>query len=269
LDPIASLGLEPCFGQDARMEERLPGGNVGGAVLVDGTVRRRAGSWTPAVHALLGHLHEHGFYRAPRPLGHDASGREVLTFLPGTTVGDSKPWPRWVHADETLLQVAGWLRDYHHAVADFVPPADAEWRMGGHWAPGEIICHNDAAPYNAAWVGDRLLGFFDWDFAGPAALEWDLAFTACAWVPMHARHVAAAEGFTAFGDRRRRLSLFLGAYGWEGQVADLLAVLDRRLQAHCEDVLRLAREGDALFQQLVDNGVVRDVVTARAELADF
>lgn len=165
--------------------------------------------------------------------------------------------------------MAEWLRDYHRAVADFVPPSDATWRMGGQCAPGQIICHNDAAPYNAAWNGGRLAGFFDWDFAGPGAPEWDLAFTACAWVPLHARHVAAAEGFSAFGDRRRRLALLLGKYGWEGQVADLLAVLDRRLEAHCENVLQLARGGDPMFQKLVDNGAVRDVLTARAELADF
>ena len=113
------------------VEERLPGGNAGGAVLVDGTVRRPAGEWTPTVHALLDHLHEHGFDRAPRPLGYDDDRREVLTYLPGSTVGDTKPWPSWVHADDTLLQVADWLRDYHAVVADFVPPAGAVWRMGG------------------------------------------------------------------------------------------------------------------------------------------
>jgi hypothetical protein len=255
--------------QNERMEERLPGGNTGGALLVDGTVRRRAGHWTPAVHALLGYLHEQGFDRAPRPLGYDAAGREVVTFLPGATVGDSKPWPGWVHADETLPQVAKWLRGYHRAVADFVPPPDASWRMGGQWAPGQIICHNDAAPYNAAWKDEQLAGFFDWDFAGPATPEWDLAFAACAWVPLHARHVAAAEGFSAFGDRRRRLESLLAAYGWQGEVADLLAVVDRRLEAHCEGVLQLARGGDPLFQKLVEEGTVRDVLTARAELADL
>ena len=35
------------------MEQPLQGGNAGGAVLVEGTVRRPAGAWTPAVHALL------------------------------------------------------------------------------------------------------------------------------------------------------------------------------------------------------------------------
>jgi hypothetical protein len=249
------------------MEQELPGGNTGGAVLVDGTVRRRSGPWTPAVHALLSHLHDRGFDRVPRPLGYDDTGREVLTYLPGETVGATKPWPNWVHDDATLLQAARWLRDYHQAVADFVSPADGVWRTGGPWQPGQLVCHNDAAPYNAAWQDGRLTGFFDWDFAGPAEAAWDVAFTAFAWVPLHARHVVRAEGFTAFSDRGRRLEVFLAEYGWSGQTTDLLAVLDRRLQAHIDDVHRLAAAGDPAFQRLVEHGAAADVQTAREELA--
>jgi Ser/Thr protein kinase RdoA (MazF antagonist) len=99
------------------------------------------------------------------------------------------PWPAWTHAEDTLDQVACWMRTYHQAVADFVPPPDAVWREGGTWSPGLIIGHNDAAPYNAAWHQGTLAGFFDWGFAGPATPAWDLAFAAFSWVPLHARHV--------------------------------------------------------------------------------
>jgi hypothetical protein len=51
-------------------ETPLSGGNMSsGVVRVGDTVRRPAGPWTPAVHALLAHLHEAGFRCAPRPLG--------------------------------------------------------------------------------------------------------------------------------------------------------------------------------------------------------
>ena len=61
----------------------LAGGNMSsGVVRVGDTVRRPAGPWTPAVHALLTHLHAAGFPGAPRPLGIDEHGREVLTFIP-------------------------------------------------------------------------------------------------------------------------------------------------------------------------------------------
>jgi hypothetical protein len=88
------------------MEFRLDGGNAGGAVRLGDTVRRAAGPWTPAVHALLTHLAQHGFAGSPRPLGVDGQGREVLTFLAGETVGSARPWPGWVHAEDTLVQFA-------------------------------------------------------------------------------------------------------------------------------------------------------------------
>ena len=169
------------------------------------TVRRAAGPWTPAVHALLAHLAGKGFTGAPRPLGLDEQGREVLTFLEGETIGSRRPRPAWVHAEDTLDQVARWMRAYHQAVADFVPPAGAIWRGGGTWSSGLIIAHNDAASYNAAWHQGKLTGFFDWDFAGPATPEWDLALAAFSWVPLHTRHWVAAEGFTDFAARPRRL----------------------------------------------------------------
>jgi hypothetical protein len=137
-------------------EERLEGGNVGGAVRVGDTVRRSAGPWTPAVHALLAHLAGRGFTGAPRPLGFDEQGREVLTFLEGESVGYRRPRPAWVHAEDTLDQVARWMRAFHQAVAGFVPPSGAVWRGGGTWSPGLIIAHNDAATYNAAWHQGKL-----------------------------------------------------------------------------------------------------------------
>lgn len=96
------------------------------------------------------------------------------------------------------------LSAYHAAVVDFEPAADAVWREGGRWQPGLIVGHNDAAPYNAARSDQgHLVGFFDWDFAAPVSPDWDLAFTAFAWIPLHARRVVEAEGFTGFSDRPR------------------------------------------------------------------
>ena len=66
--------------------EELPGGNVGGAVRIGDTVRRPTGPWTPAVHALLAHLHAAGLRAVPRVHGVDARGREVLDYLPGEVV---------------------------------------------------------------------------------------------------------------------------------------------------------------------------------------
>jgi hypothetical protein len=250
-------------------EEQLDGGNTGGAVRAGDTVRRIAGPWTPAVHALLAHLAARRFIGAPRPVGFDEQGREVLTFLEGETVGNRKPWPAWVYADDTLDQVARWMCAYHQAVADFVPPPGACWRGGGTWSPGLIIAHNDAAPYNAAWHRGALAGFFDWDFAGPATPEWDLAFAAFSWVPLHARHVVAAEWFTDFAARPRRLHRFLGAYGWSATAAEFLEVVQARVNANADGIRDLAAAGDEVFGRLLRQGAADDLDQALAELASF
>jgi Phosphotransferase enzyme family len=122
--------------------------------------------------------------------------------------GPARRWPGWVHTDDALVQVGEWLRRYHGTVRDFVPAADAVWRIGTRgWQTGDVIGHNDAAPYNAVWVpvsatadptAARLVGFIDWDFACPCPPIWDLTFTAFSWAPLHARDIAAAEGFSDF-----------------------------------------------------------------------
>ncbi|WP_426505222.1 phosphotransferase [Dactylosporangium sp. McL0621] len=221
------------------------------------------------MHALLQHLEKAGFGQAPRAWGFDEQGREVLSYLPGETVGVARPWPAWVHSDDALRQVAGWLRSYHAAVASFVPPPGAVWREGGAWRPGLVVGHNDAAPYNAAWADGRLVGFFDWDFAAPVTPEWDLAFTAFAWVPLHARDVVRAEGFTAFADRPRRLRVFLDAYGWEGPPGPFVDTVRQRVSASAAGIRRTAAAGDPAYRLMIEQGVDVALETAVRELAGF
>ncbi|MEU1283126.1 hypothetical protein [Kitasatospora sp. NPDC005856] len=74
----------PAERSPADEEVPLSGGNMSvGVVRVGDTVRRPAGPWTPAVHALLEHLHAVGFRAVPRPLGLDGQGREVLGLRTG------------------------------------------------------------------------------------------------------------------------------------------------------------------------------------------
>ncbi len=255
------------------MEQQLPGGNAGGAVLVDGTVRRPTGPWTPSVHALLRHLESRGFDGVPRVLGIDDQGREMLTYLSGATVGFARPWPAWVHSDAALAHVGAWLRRYHRVVADFVPAPGAVWRIGEHrWRAGDVIGHNDAAPYNAVWQPGpdpgtgELTGFIDWDFAAPCPPIWDLAYVVFSWVPLHARDVVADEGFADFAGRPRRLRLLLDGYGYAGPVRDVLDAVRARVEAHAHDVRTLAAGGNPLFLRLVESGVTDRLDRALSEL---
>ncbi|TFC58019.1 MULTISPECIES: phosphotransferase [unclassified Cryobacterium] len=248
------------------MNGKLAGGFDGGAHLVDGAIRRIPGPWTPAVNALLQHLASTGFVGAPRSLGSDAQGRDVLSYLDGSTVGNLRPWPRWTHSDGALLDVGDWLRRYHSAVADFVPPAGSRWREGRAWKPGLIIGHNDAAPYNAVWNAHGLVGFVDWDMAGPTTSAEDLAWVVFSWVPLHARQLVVDEGFTAFGERRARLESILRVYGWGGTTDDVLELIRRRVQTQRDIIRSVASSGDETYRRMLAHGVDLTLQSALGEL---
>jgi hypothetical protein len=204
-------------------EHPLPGGNLGGAVRVGGTVRRAAGPWTPTVQRLLGHLRDRGLTWAPAPLGTDDSGRDVVTFLPG--VVPQYPMPEWVWADQVLLDAAGLLAELHAATADF-DTAGAVWRLPAR-EPAEVVCHGDFAPYNMVFTDGRPTGVVDWDTATPGPRVWDLAYLAYRLVPLTgADDVRVPRDGTA--RRAHRLRLLCDAYGADlGPDAVLAAVGDR------------------------------------------
>ncbi|WP_432523084.1 hypothetical protein, partial [Kineococcus sp. SYSU DK006] len=249
-------------------EQRLPGGRNLGAVRVGGTVRRPAGEQTSAVHALLRHLADSGFAGAPRPLGLDAAGREVLTHLEGETTGAQRPWPSWVFGEDALRQVGRWLRGFHAASATFAPPPGARWfGERDEVRSGEVVGHHDAAPYEAVWrradgdsTGDgELVGFVDRDLAGSAPALRDLAFTALQRVPLTAAHVAAADGWPAGTDRRHRLRVLLEAYGWTGTTAQVLDAVRERAREHADGLRAAAADGWAPAVALVAEGVAEGV----------
>jgi Phosphotransferase enzyme family len=258
------------------MEHRMPGGRNDGAVRVGQSVHRQAGTQTPAVHALLRHLEAVGFAGAPRALGIDDQGREVLTYLDGDTVGDARPWPAWARSEAALVAAGRWLRDFHAASRSFVPPPGAQW-FGDHndLRPGELIGHHDAAPYNAVWRaaptgsdpgrGD-LVGFIDWDLAGPAKPVRDLAFVALTWVPLTARDVAAADGFSPDVERPHRLRLLLDAYAWAGSRREVLAAVRQRALEHAAGLRAAADAGYGPAAALVAEGVADAFDRAVAEL---
>ncbi len=226
-------------------EVSLPGGNTTGAVLIDDVIHKPASPWTLTVHALLRYLEEAGFAGAPRALGFDSSGREMLSYLPGETIGNQLPWPAWVSADSMLVQVGQWLRRLHDLTAGFRPPAGERWFIGGEMRPGQIIGHQDAAPYNAVVDGERLVGFYDWDIAGPSSREWDLAFSVLPWVPLASPPGPSDAGGADAGERSRRFHLLLDAYGFEGDRAVFQSVIPERARRQAGIIRDSAAAGDA------------------------
>ena len=110
------------------VEEPLEGGNFGAVVRVGDTVRRETGPWTPAVHALLRHLEAAASPRRRACSASTSAGGRSSSFVEGEV-----PWPppAWLWEEDATAWEAGALaRRYHEAVAGFVPPPGARWRMG-------------------------------------------------------------------------------------------------------------------------------------------
>ncbi|MDX3549678.1 phosphotransferase enzyme family protein [Streptomyces europaeiscabiei] len=210
-------------------------------VRIGDTVRRPVQPWTPSVHALLRHLEEVGFAYAPRPLGVDGEGREVLTFIKGDS--GAAGWAKVVD-DQGLRHFARLLRDYHDACAGFSPPPDATWSAGAG-SPGdhEVVCHGDFGPWNVVWQGDRPVGIIDWDFARPAPRLHDVAY-ALEYVAPFRDDAECLRWlrYPAPPDRRRRLEIFCNAYGLDSTAGIVSAVIGRQ-QDNAGLVHRLAEQG--------------------------
>jgi len=221
------------------VEEPLFGGLIGGRVFKVGeTVRRPAGEWTPTIHALLNHLQSKGF-PAPKPLGLDSKGREVLSYLPGRV--SSHPWPTALLATSGAWQVGAMLRAYHTAVADFVPPAPAIWRHGPQsLEPGKIVLHGDFGLHNLVWTGDRLTGVIDFELARPGLPDEDALFAAIRVSHLRPDDMAPAVGFAAIPNRRARLEAFAEGYGCSAE-----RLLDQAIACQVAELDRITRLGGA------------------------
>jgi Ser/Thr protein kinase RdoA (MazF antagonist) len=196
------------------VEVPLLGGtaNRGRVYRVRDTVRRPMRPTSSATHALLRHLEDVGFEGAPRVLGVDDAGREVLSYIAGEAV--TAPAPSWGLTDTALDSVGRLLRRFHDAAAGFDPSPyrwpdspSAPFDRGG-------ITHNDPNLDNVVFRDDRAVALIDFDLASPGDPVWDVAGTARMWVPLR------WPGDT--GDERRhrelrRLRVLVDAYGLEAE----------------------------------------------------
>lgn len=182
----------------------LSGGHVNSVVRVGDTVRRNGGGDRSLQHALFAHLAARGFDAAPRFLGHDEQGREILTYLPGhVPVGEGE------FSDRQLADAARLLRAYHDATADFAPV-----RASG----GEVMCHNDWTPANTIMNDGAPTGMIDFDTARPGTRLWDLTYSVWTWLDLGEPRWDPAE-------QRRRMEHFIAAYGHPSCTAGLVAAI--------------------------------------------
>jgi Ser/Thr protein kinase RdoA (MazF antagonist) len=204
------------------VELPLGGGDVTeGVVRVGDTVRRPHAPWSEAVAAYLRHLERVGFDGAPRFLGVDEQGRDVLDFVPGVVPGQPVV-EHWAAAPAVLEAVARLLRRLHEASASFEPPAGAVW-FGDDVPPvvfppdvppepaADIVSHFDVTPQNVVFRGGEPVALIDFDLTHPGSRLRDVVNTAMWWVPLHAP--ADRDRPFADADASARLAAFADAYG--------------------------------------------------------
>ena len=205
----------------------LPG-FVDRIVRVADTVRRPAEPWTPAVSALLQHYERVGFALAPRHLGYDTEGRQVLSFVAGSTLNERTVDP---------LAVGSAVRRLHDAGQDFVMPAGTSWHnSAGSAAEGEVLCHNDLGPWNILGTDDEVSAFIDFDTVAPKNPKWELADLAYRFGPLYADDfLARFDWHPTIGERASRIAALLDGYGWpQGRRHQVVGILVENLQQHVD-----------------------------------
>lgn len=184
-------------------ETPLGGGrSTDGVVRVGDTVRRPQVFATQLMRDVLVQLEAVGFDAAPRWLGFDDQGRDVLSWVDGDTFSDCRAI---VWGDDALEASARLLRRYHDAVAGSSLAGDEE-----------VVCHGDYGPWNLIWRDGEPFCIIDFDAAHPGPRAADVGYAL--W-----KHLNLGLVDLPVDEQRRRAELFVGAYG---AALDVTAAID-------------------------------------------
>jgi Ser/Thr protein kinase RdoA (MazF antagonist) len=184
--------------------------SLAGGAMTDGVVRvgdtvRRPARGDRLMRDVLAHLERVGFDAAPRWLGVDDQGRDVLTWIEGDTFTDRSqmhpyigdPPVRITFGDDQVAAAMRLLRRYHDTFE------------------GEVVCHGDFGPWNIVWRDGVPFAVIDFDDVYPGAAADDVGY---------ALRMFVGYGFAAAEPEElvRRTRSALAAYGADFDVAALL-----------------------------------------------
>jgi aminoglycoside phosphotransferase (APT) family kinase protein len=200
----------------------LGGGDVTeGVVRVGDTVRRPVGPHSPLVHALLTHLESVGFEGAPRFLGIDGSGREVLSYIDGEVAG--RPRPPWIAEETRLASIGRLVRAYDDAAASFTPPPGAALDTEPAEPPGipaapayppELVGHVDITPENVIFRNGLAYALIDFDLAKLATRTDEMFNAMLWWAPLS--DPRDVDPLLRYVDVPRRTRILADEYGLSG-----------------------------------------------------
>lgn len=206
----------------------------GTTVRVGATARRPATGRTAFVQRLLGHLVATGAAWAPRPLGIDDEGREVITWIDGKVATSG--------ADVDLQAMARVVRELH----------DLSTVLAGG---AECVVHDDLQPRNVIVHGGEPVGLIDWEQARPGTRVEDVAGLCWSFTePLPGR----APGQIVAVWRR-----IIDAYGPIDRSA-LLSTMTDRMERCAEDIASGAAAGSDRHVALHARGDHLAISAARA-----
>lgn len=241
---MSSLAERARFDEMGAEEVPLAGGcQSSDVVRVGDTVRRRLHRNSGFVHALLRHFEVVGFDGAPRFLGIDDQGREVLTYVEGAVfagpeeVGDAVS----ILSDPQLVSAGQLIRRFHDATAG-TPLAGA----------AEVVCHSDLGQHNIVFHGDDAVAIIDWDehvAPGTRILDLSHAVWCLAEIGEQGGRIAA---------QAHRTRIVCDAYGWTDRDA-LIGEIEarfRRALAHArgEGLDESVRIWTSMLDWIVEHG---------------
>lgn len=182
----------------------LSGGRVTqGVVRIGDTVRRPITRDAVFKHECLRHLERVGFSQAPRFLGIDDVGREILSFITGSVPADLGEY-----TDAQINMAATLLRRFHDATADMPLVKESGF---------DVMCHNDWAPTNTVFRNNAPIAMIDFDTAQPGERLWDAGYSAFTWLDLGNDDYSADAQI-------RKLGAFAAGYGWAACTVARLAV---------------------------------------------
>jgi hypothetical protein len=170
----------------------LVGGDMNVVVRVGDTVRRPPEP--DAVVALLQWYEQVGFDGAPRFLGYDEHGREVLTFVEGAPAFAPVP-----SSDEVVAGIGRLLRRAHDAQEGFAPP-------------GLVVGHGDLFWTNVIFRDGMPAALIDWELAQPMTRVLEVARAATYWAGVRIDRQLVEWGIP-LERRGERLRILCDAYG--------------------------------------------------------
>ncbi|MEP7092238.1 MAG: phosphotransferase [Nocardioidaceae bacterium] len=212
-------------------EQPLTGGTTEGVVRVGDTVRRPRTERSPAVEALLLHLEAVGAEVAPRFLGVDDRGRQVLEYV----AGEVPSGPPFDLGDPRLTSAMRLVRRLHDATAGTA-------LAGSH----EVVCHGDLGPHNTVFRGEEAVRVVDWDdeVRGGRRIV-DVAHAVWCYADL-------VEEAVPVGEQARRLELACEAYGGVTPAAVVEELLARFRRARAQAVADHRSRGARVFDGLVE-----------------